>query len=333
VLSCPAWAPVLSLESIDGKLWEDMREDLSALLKNLPGPEKLKIIAKKHLDIMTDVNNRTIIDANYIALITMKVFVEFVFNREWESKFNVLVEASWEWRKEIAAKGRADKKIKDSAIEMTISLIRESNLWPLFDEKWREPRYYSLILQPFLISPTINTGDSVVAFLRYPDLDVSDALRQMHPFPILERFLSKDIMIDENNDYSAVNKCPFNGIKNKENDKKIAVCKDTQVVMFPSDWRENKNWPIFGAGKRVCSGAHLALPWLTIFRESMLQIINHEKKNEKNDGEIKNKNEFISRFQPELNHRYSGRNNDNGINIQEIIYFLINTLPPFLKNP
>jgi hypothetical protein len=140
-------------------------------------------------------------------------------------------------------------------------------------------------------------------------LDVSDALRQMHPFPILERFISKDITINDNNDYGAVNnnknmnKCPFNGNKNKENDEKIAVCKDTQVVMFPSDWRENKSWPIFGAGKRVCSGAHFALPWLTLFRESMLQIINHEKKNEKNN-DIKNKNKFVSRFQPELNHRY-----------------------------
>jgi hypothetical protein len=128
--------------------------------------------------------------------------------------------------------------------------------------------FFSLILQPFLISPTINTGDSVVAFLRYPELVVSDALRQMHPFPILERFISKDIMVDENNDYTAVNsmskiyKCPFSGIKNneknheknRENDnekseldsdidnneinenlkRKIVVHRDTQVVMFPS---------------------------------------------------------------------------------------------------
>jgi hypothetical protein len=103
-----------------------MKGDLSTLLKNLPGPEKLKIIAKKHLDIMTsvctDVNSSTIIDAKYIALITMKVFVEFVFEREWESKFNMLVEASWEWRKEIAAKGRADIKVKGCSVK-SVSLI------------------------------------------------------------------------------------------------------------------------------------------------------------------------------------------------------------------
>ena len=32
----------------------------------------------------------------------------------------------------------------------------------------------SLLLQPFLISPTINTGDIVVAFNRYPELDITE---------------------------------------------------------------------------------------------------------------------------------------------------------------
>jgi hypothetical protein len=32
----------------------------------------------------------------------------------------------------------------------------------------------SLLLQPFLISPTINTGDIVVAFNRYPELEITE---------------------------------------------------------------------------------------------------------------------------------------------------------------
>ena len=88
------------LSSIDGKLWEDMRKDFNSLLKVLPGPEKLKQIAKKHLDIMLaqSIESDDIIDANYIAEITMKVFIEFLFEREWELKFNILVKARYVYR-------------------------------------------------------------------------------------------------------------------------------------------------------------------------------------------------------------------------------------------
>lgn len=148
--------------------------------------------------------------------------------------------------------------MKRQAIEMTISLLRESSLWNLHGENWTLPRYYryartyvhtyalccygsywdgcydlsvyddnngtdrrmatdnyfepclhisfsslhnlhkycilcilshwflmsfpvlpsssalSLLLQPFLISPTINTGDIIVAFNRYPELEITE---------------------------------------------------------------------------------------------------------------------------------------------------------------
>ena len=83
------------LLSIDGKLWEDMRKDFTHLLKNLPGPDKLKKIAKKHLDILLagSILSDDIIDANCVAEITMKVFIEFLFEREWDSKFDIVVKA------------------------------------------------------------------------------------------------------------------------------------------------------------------------------------------------------------------------------------------------
>lgn len=75
-----------------------MRKDFTNLLKNLPGPEKLKKIAKKHLDILLagSIVSDDIIDANCVAEITMKVFIEFLFEREWDSKFDILVKARWE---------------------------------------------------------------------------------------------------------------------------------------------------------------------------------------------------------------------------------------------
>ena len=86
--------------SIDGKLWEDMRKDFNSLLKVLPGPEKLKQIAKKHLDIMLakSIESDNIIDANYVAEITMKVFIEFLFQRDWELKFDIFVKSRYVYR-------------------------------------------------------------------------------------------------------------------------------------------------------------------------------------------------------------------------------------------
>ena len=74
-----------------------MRKDFNSLLKNLPGAEKLKQIAKKHLDIMLakSMTIDDIIDANYVAEITMKVFIEFLFEREWELKFDIFVKARY----------------------------------------------------------------------------------------------------------------------------------------------------------------------------------------------------------------------------------------------
>ena len=136
----------------------------------------------------------------------------------------------------------------------------------------------------------------------------------MHPFPILERWVKEDVVVERQSphttsfstsanphisrDNGGVGKCPFrvtdnndndndentelddlptkstlksvtrvNKLKNEnekddqkiiknENEKKsvVAVKGMTQVVMFPSDWRTDSTWSVFGAGKRACPG-------------------------------------------------------------------------------
>ena len=68
-------------------------------------------------------------------------------------------------------------------------LLEGSALWELFGEKWREARYYSLVMQPFLLSPAINLGDVAVAMHSNPTMTPEQAMRAAHPFPILERFV------------------------------------------------------------------------------------------------------------------------------------------------
>ena len=147
-------------------------------------------------------------------------------------------------------------------------------------------------------------------------------MRQMHPFPIFERFLTRDLTVEEGyvspsastsaTPFSPLLKssgCPFSGGSSKKaiyNDSdsnsseidddcisnphhaehhptllkhavphssssfttvhtpvpatssgsrvRVLIKANTQVVMFPSDWRDHKSWPVFGAGKRACPG-------------------------------------------------------------------------------
>lgn len=45
-------------------------------------------------------------------------------------------------------RGPADPAVKAAAVRLlTEELLPGSPLWPLYGERWREPRYYSLLMQ------------------------------------------------------------------------------------------------------------------------------------------------------------------------------------------
>ena len=128
-------------------------------------------------------------------------------------------------------------------------LLKHSHLWDLFGERWREPRYFSLILQPFLISPAINIGDAAVAMKEYPHLDLEAAMRRMHPFPVFERWVDEDVVLKG----------------------KVVVRAKTQVIMFTCDFLDSKHlWPVFGIGPRACAGASMAHGVLLAIRRKMV---------------------------------------------------------------
>jgi len=62
-------------------------------------------------------------------------------------------------------RGKADRQIKANAVAACIALTRKCpKLWALLGEdQWTKPRGYSLLLQPFFLSPAINVGDIAVA--------------------------------------------------------------------------------------------------------------------------------------------------------------------------
>jgi hypothetical protein len=109
---------------------------------------------------------------------------------------------------------------------------------------------YSLLLQPFLISPAINTCDIMVGIHRAgKSVSLDDAVRRAHPFPILERYVA-DPIVDESG--------------------KVIIPGDTQVLFFANDFESTVGWPIFSSGRRSCAGMHFARGYLTVLRSSLL---------------------------------------------------------------
>jgi hypothetical protein len=212
-------------------------------------------------------------------------------------------------------RGQGDKRIKQQTVERLLQLIRNHPpLYDLFGDRWQESDFYSIILQPFFISPMINTGDIMVGLIRNKlsslplerEMGLEDAIRMFHPFPIFERFVTSDIL-------------------SKSGTR--LVPSGTQVIMFTEDFNKfpahdsghnfgEKSsgpfpWPIFGAGERACAGTHLALPYLRILKEQFTE----------NDTE----GNWITHdlFKPEVNHRYSGRHLDNQMHsLSELPYFI-----------
>ena len=277
---------MVSLESVDGPLYASMISDFHSVLAALPPASALASISQVVLEeMMARDEARFVMDADAVAAWSVACISRYLFGEGGAALVEPLVAASWEWRREIAVRGKGDPQVKQRAIAALVAqLERSAALWPLFGERWREPRYYSLLLQPFLLSPCINLGDIAVAVKTRPHLDhAEDAVRAAHPFPILERYVGKDL---------------------RAKDGSLAVRADTQVIIFTADLdasRSSKSsgWPVFGVGPRQCAGAHLARP--------MIQLLHNLRAHD--------------RFDPAKGHRLSGRNNDANWSWAERYYF------------
>jgi hypothetical protein len=313
IFAIPAWQPIYSIESEDGEKWQKMASSCSNILKALPWKIKIPSLVEKYI---TDTQG--IIDGKTISRITLKIMYELLFEEcisiENETLF---YNASIEWRKEIAIKGKGDISIKQNFSEELMKILRESKYQEGFIHHADDPIIWlSVLAQPFIISPQINVSDimaSVFHFLRkHADLYaqaksaainhedeiltaiILESMRLAHPFPILERQLTRDMEIEG---------------------KKYVT--GTQVLMPLDQFKHTLAFNItpwlkkgtnayqkivFGAGRRMCLGKILAELLMTHMLKSMLLHIADE------------------RIQPNVNHLYSGRNNDGNNSLTESLY-------------
>lgn len=326
LFASPSFLPILSLESTNGKIWETLKKNLFKFVAYIPSQEKLASIAKQEsnnllknkivLDsklvskmtvkiflkwlfmdqVKIDDNNTdsssTNKESTQIDSINSDDEVinndgdEFVFINKFltEEFLDNMYESSLEYRKEIAIKGKGCMKKKQYAVDAIVEIFKQSKYSDLFD--WEKPECYSIIMQPFIISPMINMSDIAVildnnkdkynkkefeSFNSYLDF----CLFKEHPFPILERYdaeINTQYFIDMRN------------LKNHINEKEGSVVN-------------------FGVGIRGCMGRAYARKFITSFFGPFI-----------NEKEL---------FLPKVGHLYSGRDNDNASIVESIYQFKV----------
>ncbi len=77
LFSCNAFAPIISLESVNHKLWETVRKNFMLFKDYLPHQDKLGEIAKMEVDEL--IKNNTIIDSRQISVSSVNIFIKWLF--------------------------------------------------------------------------------------------------------------------------------------------------------------------------------------------------------------------------------------------------------------
>ena len=323
LFALPAWAPILSLESVNGKQWEVVRANIMELLNYLPSKAKLGLIAKNEAEYL--VNQKEEINSKLISKITLKIFLKWLFCENNKTIDNIVDDKSSNhakdtssqtsrskniieiknkikedptfentftksdftfidsylteeflekmykgqlcFRRKLALKGEGNAVDEAYTITAIVDILKNSKYASLFE--WEKPECYSILMQPFIISPMINIAD-IACSLKHEkqnykgdkefDSYLENCLFLEHPFQVLERYI-KETNTQWFMDTRSMNFC----------DKKDAA-------------KVN-----FGIGRRSCLGR--------IYAKELLRNLFEDMVNE----------DF---FKPDNEHQYSGKSND-----------------------
>ncbi|WP_419421379.1 cytochrome P450 (plasmid) [Legionella sp. D16C41] len=323
LFAIPAWQPIYSIESEDGMRWKALSMNCCQVFRTLRWKEVTPLLVNSAIQILANevqLNPSLIINAEQISRIVLRVLYEILFETKIKSEDEILFyNASIEWRKEIALKGSGDIEVKQAFCQRLTEIIRNSKYGEgLVDEDINDPTLWlSVFAQPFILSPQINVSDimvSVFTFLREdPVLYAAtrkkaaegdntfllallmESIRLQHPFPILERELLVDMMIEGKNILAGT---------------QVLIILDQFIqspIFNPQSWlntglKHPFEGLVFGAGKRICLGKSLAKSIMVELLKSLLIYIPD------------------TSIQPHLNHYYSGRDNDAKTSTRESLY-------------
>ncbi len=320
LFATPSWSPIYSIESVDGELWQQLARDFKTVMSQTSWRERLTPITQRYLADSARKVDATV-DAEEIARLTLRVLYEVLFEHSISPADEILFyQASLEWRKEIAIKGRARPEIKQAFWTRLSQIVSASSFKAGLQTYAADPaRWLSLFAQPFLISPQINVGDILVATFQFLRADpellartrewaqngdksrlggvIQEAIRLKHPFPILERELKKDTIF-QGKSYAAHTQF-FILVDQFEQDPKF----DPERWLAPAS-QNPYSAMTFTAGPRMCVGKPIAMELLIELLKSFLTQFPLEK------------------IHPEIGHLYSGRDNDGKTTTRETMYQL-----------
>jgi len=232
-LACPAWDPVLSVESVPHSESAPMRRKVRALLDAVSPTEEDFIEAVRRgmepeLELMRA--RQEVFDARSIAAATLRTFLWLITRSELtREEVELALQATEEWKGTICMKQppkHGSASVKTEYLELMRRKLRESSFFQEALQTMRSKSEFSkedmdvelsisdlsCIMQPLVISPAINVPDLMAALkailtdfhpgmagkarasVDYCECLVLETIRCQHPFPILERVVQRDIV-------------------------------------------------------------------------------------------------------------------------------------------
>ena len=118
LLATPAWSPILSIESVNGPLWQTLKRNFLLVQKLLPSKIELGKIAEAETKKFLEEAEGNRMNSKDISKLTLKIFTEWIFkdtvfeypDQTFNSLSDEMIEriyhSSVEYKKEIALKGK-----------------------------------------------------------------------------------------------------------------------------------------------------------------------------------------------------------------------------------
>jgi protein-S-isoprenylcysteine O-methyltransferase Ste14 len=287
LLACPSWWPIRSVESVNARDAVYMRKIFTVVADNLKCVERAPQIAEEVLSsykLRNEQGEVRLLTSGAIAAVTAKCFFQMITDRlPTEEELGLILSAVTEWKGILALK-RGVNKNSTLRVDLVTLMRKEIKASPWFNENAGQKDApfkckfapfdpdniddLSSILQPMLISPIINVPDIFsalrVLLTKHPEWVAKGAasehvsecmlletIRMQHPFPILERVVTKPILTSQGEQFA-----PGTQVF-------VEYDQATTTDDFdPMRWEDEYNCPYraipFGAGPRRCAGKTIA---------------------------------------------------------------------------
>jgi cytochrome P450 len=334
-----AWKPVYNIESVDGDKWRATTSYLHDILKSVDYAQVHRDAERTGKDLVDRIRlgKQTVVDSREISLLPARVYHKLLFGTELPAaEEDLFYAASNEWRKEVALKGKGDQKLKHQLLENIVAKIASCGK---YDSKVVETaqKHDALLLtafmQPFFISPMINFSDIFTALFdllnknerelkriraalhgesseiaeKLIEAAIFETIRLRHPFPVLERELTRKIVLPDHRTYEVGTQFFIE-----------LDCYKQSPVFNMDQWLNGAPasiaWMPFGVGPRMCMGKILALKTLIPLASELLAA-----------------HDIADRIKPKQGHAYSGRDNDDAAGFSETVYALSTLGKTFIR--